>query len=284
MSLSAKVQAILARARAAARPADDPARPVPGGTAADRLAAMLAEVEDAVLPRALHFAARDGSRLTVEARGRRLARVTAAEGPAAPAGWAEALAAAEADPAAEAAQMARLLIAFAEAGEGATVAAAPSDLPASFVRPGQPVPALAEAIRAAGGEVGAVVEPAPTGAPGMAGGDLPPGLFAALDAAGDPVARADDIGKVTRSANDGQGLAARVAPAAARLADVAAGFGGGALAGPRLVFLASRGGALPAICHAAEGAERVTGAPGAAALDPLADAWRRGLPGNRAAE
>jgi SWI/SNF-related matrix-associated actin-dependent regulator 1 of chromatin subfamily A len=285
MSLAAKVREILRQARASARPAEGPERPLPGATAPDRLASILAEVEETVLPRALTFAGGDGSRLTIEARGRRLARITAAEGGFAPAGWSDRLAAAEADAAAEARAMADLLAAFAEAAMSATVAAAPSELTASFVRPGHAVTALADAVRAAGGAVGTAdrsPEAAAAAAP-VPAGPSPSGLYDALSAAGEPAARAEPDGKVTRSVNDTGGVASSVAPAAASLATMADAFARGTLPGARLVFLAARDGAVPSVCLSTEGKDRIAGAPSDAARDAIAEAWRRGAPGGSAA-
>jgi hypothetical protein len=285
MSLAAKVREILKQARASARPAEGPERPLPGASAPDRLASILAEIEETVLPRSLTFAG-GGNRLTVEARGRRLARITGAEGGFAAAGWADRLAGAESDPAAEAAAMAELLAAFAAAAGSATVAAAPSELTASFVRPGHAVEALAEALRAAGDTVGTAdrsPEATAAAAPASAG-PTPSGLFDALAAAGQPAARAEPDGKVTRAANDPGGIASAVATAAASLAATADPFARGPLPGARLVFLATRGGALPSVCLSTEGNDRIAGAPSDDARDGIAEVWRSGTPGSAAAE
>lgn len=286
-TLPSRIEAILAQARAAARPATGPARPLAGATADARVAAILAEIGEAVLPRALTFTGADGSRLTLETRGRRLAKITAAEGAPALTGWEVALAGAESDPPAELAQMARMIAAFASASGPVSVSAAPSALPASFVRPGHPTEALAREVGSVadtpGTATAATVPPPPRPVPGTAAGTA--GLFAALDAAGHSAARADPAdGRITRSGHDAAGRAARLAPAAARLARAAAPFGDAALPGPRLVFLTDRDGRLPDVCHAPEGGEAVTGTPTAGALDALAEAWRLGLSADRAAE
>jgi hypothetical protein len=287
MTLPSRIEAILAQARAAARPADGPARLLDGATGNARVAAILAEIGEVVLPRALSFSGTDGSRITIEARGRRLAKITAAEGAPALTGWEVALAGAEADPAAEVAQMARMIAAFAAAAGAVSVIVAPSTLPASFVRPGHPTDALARAIGSLDDAAGAAAGTAPGAAPAEPPRPAPgaAGLFAALDAAGHAAARADAAdGRVTRVEHDAAGQAVRLAPAAARLARTAAPFGDAALPGPRLVFLTDREGRLPVLCHAPDGGDAVTGTPTAGAIDALAEAWRRVRPADRAAE
>jgi hypothetical protein len=209
-----------------------------------------------------------------------LAKLTAAEGAPAHVGWEVALAAAESDPLAELAQLARMIAAFAEAADRVTVSAGPSALPASFVRPGHPTEALAREIDGLVGSGGAATQP-----PGPAVHAVPEdaiGIFAALEAAGHPAVRCDGTeGRILRAGHDAEGRAARLSPAAARLAAAAEPFAEDVLPGPRLVFLSDRDGGLPTLCHAREGDDAITGTPTAGALDALAAAWRLGLAGAR---
>lgn len=141
MSTRDTIAEILARAGTAARTGTGPARDLACDDHAARRAAILTETDETMLARALQFHLGE-TLLTLEARGRRLLRVTAIEPADERAGEIRArLDAGKLKPEEECALLAELVHRFAETDGPLSVTPAPSELPPSAVEKGH---ALAE--------------------------------------------------------------------------------------------------------------------------------------------
>lgn len=283
MSPPPSLAEILARARAAARPGAPRDREIEaaGGTA-ERAAAILAEIDETVLPRALVFGLGKGRELVLEARARRALRITGATPEAV---WTKALRdtlgkAGETD-AQDAAALAAMIARFAAAEAALTVRSQPATLPPSFVdrghsaeelaallpeearsKPGKPAPAKTKAKRAdkakpAGPALRAWIEACP---PLMAAA-----VFA--DAKGKPTQLPEADGAAMPAADLAR-LASEAAAQARPFASAAIGDG------PLLFVALPRAASAPALCLGFE-AGAVAAAPLAAdELGTLLAAWR----------
>lgn len=282
MSTSPSLAELLARARDAARPGESRARPLGGADPAERAAAILAEIDETVLPRALVFGLGAGRELTLEARGRRALRITAATPDAV---WTKALRetlakAAETD-AQEAAALAALIARFADADAALTVRSLPSTLPPSVVdkghsaedlagllpegsrkAAGKPAPAKAKAKRvdkakSADTELHAWIEACPA--------LVEAAVFA--DAAGKP--------RQLPGTQAGALPAADLAHLAAEAAAAARPFAAAALGeGPLLFVSLPRAAAAPALCLGFDAAGIAAAPLAADELGALLAAWR----------
>jgi hypothetical protein len=137
---------LLAKARGATRARSSARRLLASANAELRLAAMLLEIDETMLPRALTFQIGAETRIVIEARGRLAVQLSGfAPDTLADGAVREALAAPGKKPEEELALFAGVLKAFAEASGELAVLSEPSRLPASFIETGQTPEDLAAA-------------------------------------------------------------------------------------------------------------------------------------------
>jgi hypothetical protein len=296
MSFADALIEILAQAKAAAQTEAPAARGLSGHSAPGRLAAVLTEISETILPRALTFATGDDVRLVVEARSRRLAKIEDVAGCEAAAGdWAADLADATVDEAREVAAMARILISFAAVNGPLTVTSRPTGLPASFVNKGHTTDAVAAAVTAEGGSVAPDAAPEPTvddtaaDAPApdatsernvaaSSGAGALDAFYDALAASGSGAARASRSGKI--SSAEGlleNGGAADLAKALIELEKASAPFAEPLIQGDALVVIAT-GDRATCLCFGGGAAEIVFGAASEAQLTPVLTGWAAAIP------
>lgn len=270
MSARAGIAQILARARDAARPAAGPERALADGDHYARRAAILAEIDETMLARALGFRL-GAARLTIEARGRRALRVTVLE---LAGGRADELRAkldagglkAEED----CALFAELIHEFATAEGVLSVVSEASTLPPSVVEKGH---AAAELAAAAPELAAAAPAAAPKPKTAAAGAASPLHAFhdscAGFARAG---ALAGTGGKIR--AEHGDGVANKLAQLLARGPAAPTSFLDAAIPGPKLIVLGPKDGSGKSLCLAAEGEETAVAEIAPADLGAALEAWR----------
>lgn len=304
MSDLAAIPDLLSRAVDAAGPSGERTRSLPGKTGAERLAAVLREIDETMLPRALEFRIGKTARAVVEARARRAVRIEELkpendETAAARA----ALDAAETAVPAKCAAMAALLARFAATDGTLEVLSGPSKLPPSVVDKGHSAEDLAKAAPPeaadpkAEPDAGGKAETAKAGdgkaakpAPEADEDEAPDEAADGAKAAGAPVralAKAlaklagtsvlgDGSGSVISSAGSDEPLAAGelAAAVAAQIATNAA-FADVALPGPRFVYIGGAGETAPGLVYASDGGEIAAATIAPADLGTALAAWQK---------
>jgi hypothetical protein len=308
--------AILKKARRAAEGTAVPGRWLAGRSTPAHLRAVLAEIDETVLPRALRFAIGDEARLVIEVRGRRAVRITEVQPET---GEAYALRSkvdsAEAQAEEKLAAVAALVAGFCETEGPLSVEAAPSDLPASVVDKGVAPAALRETLAELIGDAPdedeePPAEPPPRwGAPTSdAAGKKKPGRRAAprplrerrpsvrtgptigsvqaLAESAAMVARltvlADMEGNPKSVVGTGASLPAKnLGEAVAAQVALNAPFWSKAFPGPSVAYLGHGGTRDPALCFAADEAEIAAATTLPNTLKPLVTSWQRSALGSK---
>lgn len=256
-----RIARLLEQARAAARPAPGPERPLAAGNHAARRAAILAEIDETMLARALDF--RLGvARLTIEARNRRALGVNHVDGAGEEAEALRArLAAGGLAPEEECAALAGLIHLFSAAEGALRVISNASALPPGGIEKGHAAAGLA----AAAPEL-AIEAPAPGAGAGS-------GLRAVHDAWA-AFARAGALADAEAGleASHGSEAAARLAEDLAASHALPGAFVEAAIPGPKLIVLGS--GPEGHLCLAAADGDVLVAEIAAADLDAAIGAWR----------
>ena len=271
MSARAGIAQILARARDAAVPAAGPERALASADHFARRAAILAEIDETVLARALGFRL-GAARLTLEARGRRALRVAAlepAEGRAAELRVrldAGGLKAEE-----ECALLAELIHEFAAAEGALTVVSEASTLPPSVVEKGHAAAELA-AVAPDLSAAAPAAAPKPKAKAARAADSALRAFHDACAGFARAGALAGADGKIR--AEHGEGSAARLAQRLASGPAAPAPFLDAAIPGPKLVVLGPKDGTGKSLCVAAEGEETAVEEIAPADLGAALEAWR----------
>jgi hypothetical protein len=269
MSALAGIADILARARAAAVPVAGPERALASDDHAARRAAIFDEIDETMLPRALGFRLGE-TRLTIEARSRRLLRVTLLE----PAEGRPAEIRARLDegglkPDEESALLAELIHLFAGEEGTLTVVSEPSTLPPSVVEKGH---AKAE-LAAAAPELAA---PPPAAKPAKSRAGTAGSALQAFHQGCAAFARASALSNADGriEAEQGEPSAAKLAARLARDKSAPGPFLDAAIPGPKLVILGPKNGMGKSLCLAAEGEETAVAEIAPVDLGAALEAWR----------
>lgn len=274
MSARADIARILARARDSARPAAGPERALSSGDHFARRAAILAEIDETMLARALGF--RLGTaRLTLEARGRRAIRVTALEPGEGRAAELRARLDQGGLPAGEeCALIAELVHLFAASEGGLTVVSEASALPPGVVEKGHAADELAAAAPKLA-DTGAAAPAPPKRQVAGAPGSLLQGFHESCAGFARAGAVADSDGKIR--AEHGDGSAARLARRLAQGPGWSGRFLHALIPGPKLVVLGPDAGTGPNLCLAAEAGETAVEEIAPTDLGAALGAWRAAL-------
>ncbi len=249
-----KLAEILSRAKTAATPQHNAVRKLKGSDAKGRLTAILTEIDETMLPRALNFTREDGAQLVVEVRARRAVRFGDISGNVPQSETYKRLAEGGTTGEALCAAMSHVIFGFSESEGQLNVQSLPSNLPPSIVDKGFEADDLAKAAGSPAPATDDSPPPAPAKTAEIAAiADAADALFAAADGSAQSHLMANNEGEVTsNNPGDGKLPPEALAKRLASQISMTAPFMDGVMPGRRLVVMANRSNDAPALCFASD--------------------------------